>query len=154
MFLILFLVGLVNAVPELYNASQVVDFTSTCGDKRAIKCFIVYPNLEHIEDAEYIKIWGQGFDHVTFHRVKRWELRGNYLSEFEVNSEKNYGYITILHSFRDIWGFFEFNGARYSIYGTNTLNSQRKPWKIIKQWTTLFNETSRRQYPNFEKNHV
>ena len=120
-----------------------------CWEKRAIKCYIIRPNLKDIEESSYIKIPHPGFDHVTFHRIKKWELRGTFLSEWEVISEQNYGYLTVLHNDIHVWGFFEYNGARFSIYDmSNHIDRKHKDFKVIFQWTKYDESGGQgRQYP-------
>ena len=145
MFLILLLlIPLINA-RQLWK-DNVQDFTDRCQDRRAIKCFLIEPILDDIENSSYITITGQGFDHITFHRVKKWELRGTYLSEWEVKSDTDYGYIAMIHNDIHIWGFFEYNGARYSIYDlSHTFDRRMKLFKLVLQWTVGDQGDSKRQ---------
>ena len=109
-----------------------------CDDKRATACYYVRPNLNqlHNESFTYITVPGLGFDHVTFYRRINWQMRGQYLVEFEIKkSSKHYGHITLLYNDRNIWGFIDFENNRFSLENMPTMwQSQNKGIKILKQW--------------------
>ena len=84
--LIIFVFQRVSCQSRLW---YLLDHKTNCDDRRATECYLVYPYLNRntFANASYITIPGLGFDHVTFLRRHNWEIRGQYLAEFEIPLE-------------------------------------------------------------------
>ena len=100
-----------------------------CVDKRAIECFRVkFHDYERIRGAKSLQIWGLDFGDNgggSFNLKSIGTIKGVTLMNFESNNREIFGYITFLSHDTKLWGFLEYNGARYTIEDNNSDNKEK-----------------------------
>ena len=134
--LIIFVFQRVSCQSRLW---YLLDHKTNCDDRRATECYLVYPYLNRntFANASYITIPGLGFDHVTFLRRHNWEIRGQYLAEFEVPQDsRHYGHITLLYNDKHVWGFIDFDNQKFSL--VNLPHGEMGGLKLLKKWSGNF----------------
>lgn len=138
--LVLILIQQVSCSSKLW---YVLDYRTNCDDRRATECFLVYPYLNSLVNASYITIPGLGFDHVTFLRRHNWEIRGQYLAEFEIPQEsRHYGHITLLYNDKHAWGFIDYDNQKFSLVD---LPNELGGLKLLKKWSGNFSSNHQQE---------
>ena len=81
---------------------------------RAVSCTLVKIDFSAL-NGSYLSIPEEPFQDIIFYRVLEWNVGNIQLKEYEIQNDGHYGYLTVLHNDKDLYGNFEYIGYKYTI---------------------------------------
>lgn len=150
-----FLIIAVQSYEESSDLYKVLVPQFICQDSTAKMCSLVEVNFDRLKDFNHLTIPEEPMKNVIFKKVLHWEVKGTFLTEFNVDDEHHFGYIIMLYGTEAFgFGFMEFDGNRF-----NFRYSHRGQIMLLNRWqldvhqenSSSSAEAARRSSPNYRK---
>ncbi len=136
--ILLLLIPMINCNSVLHRNYQLFSIIIEdwpCPDRSAVKCSLIDVDFK-VAFEPHLVIYdknpgGEEVPTFVFQNMLRWEIKGNFLSEYRIKTKGINGYIIIVHNkYNGFNAFYEINGYKFSIRENHGV-------LILFQWSVL-----------------